>query len=94
MARSFHNYSQALIALEKVFPLLFLVENNEDLNKIHFCFKTKLTNDQYIGNYKKNYEKLKDPNCADISLIEKDHKKLLARIVDTEDLKKNISNKI
>jgi hypothetical protein len=94
MARSFKNYSNALTSLEQIFPLLFVVENNEDLNKIHFCFKLKLSNEQYVSNYKTNLEKLSKPENADISLIEKDHKKVLSRIVDIGDLKKDLANKI
>lgn len=90
MARSYKNYLGAFETLEKTFPLLFMVENNEDLNKIHFCFKTKHTNDEYIQLYYKNLEKLTSGDSADISIIKEDHKKILKRIGDTEQFKINM----
>ena len=90
MARSYKNYLGAFDVLEKTFPLLFMVENNEDLNKIHFCFKTKMTNDQYLDLYKVNLLKLTTGDCADITLIKEDYKRILKRIADTEKFKTNM----
>jgi hypothetical protein len=92
MARSFQNYHKALSTLEEVFPLVFLIENNEDLNKIHFCFKKKLSNQEYINKYKDNLEKFTE--YADISLIANDYKKVLSRVVDTGDIKEDLKSKL
>ena len=85
MARSYQSYNQALAKLESVFENIFVVENNEDLNKIHFCFKKKFTNEEYVKNYQGNFENFR--NNADLSIIENDYKRVLAKVVDLSDLK-------
>ena len=94
MARSYKNYMDAFCKLEKLFPLLFLIENNEDLNQIHFCFKTKLSEEVYHKRHVKNLVKLKDKNIADIDIIEKEHKSIMARIKDTEIFKRNMQTNL
>lgn len=86
MARSYRNYNNALKCLETHFENIFVVENNEDLNKIHFCFKKKLDNEKYVKIFKSNLQNFKDN--ADISIIEQDYKKILSKIVDRSDLVK------
>jgi hypothetical protein len=85
MARSYKSYNQALEKLESVFENIFVVENNEDLNKIHFCFKKKFTNEEYVKNYKHNLENFQ--TNAELSIIEGDYKKILSKIVDLSDVK-------
>ncbi len=85
MARSYKSYNQALEKLESVFENIFVVENNEDLNKIHFCFKKKFTNEEYVKNYKNNLENFQN-NC-EFSIIEADYKKILSKIIDLSDVK-------
>jgi SET domain-containing protein len=80
MSRNYSNYSNALIKLSNIFGLLFYVENNEDLNKIYFCFKVKKSNDQFTKINSENFENYKAN--ADISLIENDYKKVLSKIND------------
>ncbi len=92
MTRSFSAYSQALKQLESVFDLVFLVENNEDLNKIHYCFKTKLTNEEYIKLYQINYDNLSVN--GNISVIENDYKKILSKVSDIGELKHELNSKI
>ena len=94
MARSYKNYMDAFCKLEKLFPLLFLIENNEDLNQIHFCFKTKLSEEVYQKRHVKNLVKLKDKNIADIDIIEKEHSNIMARIKDTEIFKRNMQTNL
>lgn len=94
MARSYKNYMDAFCKLEKLFPLLFLIENNEDLNQIHFCFKTKLGEDVYHKRHVKNLVKLKDKDVADIDVIEKEHGSIMARIKDTEIFKRNMQTNL
>ncbi len=86
MARSYRNYNSALTSLEAHFENIFVVENNEDLNKIHFCFKKKLSNEDYVKIFKSNLENFKEN--ADISIIENDYKRILAKIVDRSDIVK------
>lgn len=90
MARSYPNYNNALNILESIFDSLFFVENNEDLNKIFFCFKKKKSNEEYVKLYKHNFENFRDN--TEISLIENDYKRVLSKMCDMSDLKE-IRNK-
>ena len=36
MSRSYKNYYDSFNTLDKNFPHIFIVDSNEDLNKIHF----------------------------------------------------------
>ena len=92
MARNFKRYGDALTSLEKIFPLIFMVENNEDLNKIHYCFKTALNNKEYLKMYQENYDILSD--WANLKIIENDYKKILSRCTDIADLKSDIEKHI
>ena len=92
MARSFKNYCYSFKILDSVFPNIFLVDNNEDLNKIHFCFKSKNEINQYIKTYENNINKLKNKEIADIEVIKEAHKNILKRVVDTENVKKRIED--
>jgi hypothetical protein len=92
MSRSFSKYMNALSKLENNFSLVFAVENNEDLNKIHFCFKKKLTNEEYIKIYHQNLENFEQN--ADISIIENDYKKILSKVSDINDIKQELKTKI
>jgi hypothetical protein len=92
MTRSFSSYSYALQQLESVFDLIFMVQNNEDLNKIHYCFKSKLTNEDYVKLYQTNYDHLSIN--GNISIIENDYKQILSKVTDIADLKKELDTKI
>ena len=92
MARNFKVYGDALTQLEKIFGLIFVVENNEDLNKIHYCFKTKLDNKQYLKTYQESYDILAEH--ANLRIIENDYKKILSRCTDIEDLKSDLEKHI
>lgn len=85
MARSYEKYNQAFNKLHSSFENIFLIENNEDLNKIHFCFKTKYTNDDYVKIYKDNLDKFEKD--ADLAIIETDYKKILNKVVDLSEKK-------
>ena len=86
MARNYANYNFALSQIENIFNNSFFIENNEDLNKIHFCFKIKLTNDDYAKTYNHNLKIFQEN--LDLSLIENDFKRILSKIVNMDDLKK------
>lgn len=92
MARNFRLYGNALSSLEKVFELIFLVENNEDLNKIHYCFKKKFDNKYYLANYQTNFDKYSEN--ADLRIIQNDYKKILSRVSDINDFKTEINKNI
>lgn len=92
MARSFKLYRNALSEMEKIFDLIFMVENNEDLNKIHYCFKNKLDNKQYLKMYQENYDTLSEH--ANLKIIENDYKKILSRVTDIDDFKNDIEKHI
>jgi hypothetical protein len=92
MTRSFSAYSKALKQLESVFDLILMVENNEDLNKIHYCFKTKLSNEEYVKLYQINYDNLSVN--GNISVVENDYKKILSKVTDINDLKQEINSKL
>jgi len=88
LARNFKLYGNALSSLEKVFELIFLVENNEDLNKIHYCFKKKFDNKYYLANYQINFDKYNQ--SVDLKIIENDYKKILSRVSDINNFKNDI----
>lgn len=92
MARNFKSYGNALSSMEKIFELIFMVENNEDLNKIHYCLKTKLDNKQYLKMYQENYEVLSEH--ANLKIIENDYKKILSRVTDIADFKTEIEKHV
>lgn len=92
IARNFRLYGNALSSLEKVFELIFLVENNEDLNKIHYCFKKKFDNKYYLANYQTNFDKYSEN--ADLRIIQNDYKKILSRVSDINDFKTEINKNI
>lgn len=92
MARNFKLYGNALTSLEKVFELIFLVENNEDLNKIHYCFKKKFDNKYYLANYQINFDKYNE--TVDLKIIQNDYKKILSRVADILELKNEINKHI
>ncbi len=74
----------AIAALEKNFTTIFIIESDEDLNKIHFCFKKKTPNEEFVDILKKNLVVYDDH--SDISIIQGEYKKILSRIVDKADL--------
>jgi hypothetical protein len=87
MSRSLYSYISCLKELEETFPLIFMVENNEDLNKIHFCFKSKLESQEFHKIFIENGDNI--TAHGDYSIIGNDVKKILSRVTDLEDLKKS-----
>ncbi len=84
LARSYQNYKNAYTVLEKKFPHILYIDNNEDLNKIHLCFKTKKTNIEYLQNYADGLKLLKQPENGDIGIIEASANQFIGRFVDGE----------
>ena len=84
LARSYQSYKSAFTVLEKKFPHILYIDNNEDLNKIHLCFKTKREKMDNLQNYANGLKTLKNPDFGDISLIETAANQFIARFVDAE----------
>lgn len=87
MGRSYKKYYEAYTSLEKQFCNIFLLENNEDLNKIHFCFNDKNDEDYFKSLYENNIKKLSESQNVDFTLIGEDHKEILRRVYDTNKFK-------
>lgn len=87
MSRSYKTYYENFVQLEKEFNHIFLLDNTEDLNKIHFCFKKKNNDAFYKSLYEKNSEKLGKKENADDSLIRTDHQTILARVFESSSFK-------
>ena len=90
MARSFVNYAKSFNLIEKYFPLILTVNNNEDLNKIHLCFKKELTSNEYADIFNNNLAKICEKE-EDILLIKNDYSSIMGRISDSKNFK-NILN--
>ena len=88
MTRNLQNYAEAFNILDKVFPLIYLIDNNEDLNKIHFCFKSKSLSEDYEKVYKDNLSKLNNKEYCDNTLIDNIHRRIMPKVADTELVKK------
>ena len=87
MGRSYKKYYEAFTSLEKQFGNIFLFENNEDLNKIHFCYNEKNEEDYFKTLYENNVKKLSESQNVDFTLIGEDHKEILRRVYDTNKFK-------
>lgn len=94
LCRGFMHFFQAFESLEKTFPLMYSLFNNEPLDKIFFCFKTKMSNEDYKNNYKKNLPKLKNREIADITVILEEHEKVLSKVEDMENIRVTINSQI
>ena len=90
MSRSYKNYFDAFNILDKNFPHIFIVDSNEDLNKIHFCLKEKMEKEEFLSIYEKNLLKLADKENANIELIREDHANIIKKIIGTDEVKKKL----
>lgn len=90
ISRNYKNFGKCFNSLEKYFPLIFLVQNNEDLSKIHFCFKNKRTREEYNTLCNTNFQRLKEEDGAGVDLIKNDLESILERITDSEKFKSRI----
>ena len=91
MAKSYQRIASAFDNINKIFPQIFLIDNDDLLNKILFCFKKETSKDNYLQLYKSNIDRFKDANLFDLDLI-KAHKQILARVCDTEEFQKNLNS--
>ena len=87
LARSYQGYKNAYTVLEKKFPHILYIDSDEDLNKIHLCFKTKRTKIENLETYANGLKVLKNPEIGDIKIIETSANQFIARFVDGENQK-------
>ena len=87
LARSYPNYKKAFTVLEKNFQHILYIDNNEDLNKIHLCFKTKRKKIENLQIYADGLKLLQNPEIGDIKYIETSANQFISRFVDAEEQK-------
>ena len=87
LARSYPNYKKAFTILEKNFEHILYIDNNEDLNKIHLCFKTKRKKIENLQIYADGLKLLQNPEIGDIKDIEASANQFISRFVDAEEQK-------
>ena len=87
LARSYQRYKNAFTVLEKKFPHILYIDSDEDLNKIHLCFKTKRTKIENLETYANGLKLLKNPEIGDIKIIEASANQFISRFVDGENQK-------
>ena len=84
LARSYQSYKNAFTVLENNFKHILYIDNDEDLNKIHLCFKTKREKVENLQIYADGLKLLKNPEIGDIKDIETSANQFIARFVDAE----------
>ena len=84
LARSYQRYKNAFTVLEKNFKHILYIDNNEDLNKIHLCFKTKREKIENLQIYADGLKLLKNPEIGNIKDIEASANQFISRFVDAE----------
>ena len=84
LARSYQGYKNAFTVLEKNFNHILYIDNNEDLNKIHLCFKTKREKVENLQIFADGLKLLKNPEIGDITNIEASANQFITRFVDAE----------
>ena len=82
LARSYKNFKMAYDAINSKFAHILYVDNNEDLNKIHVCFKTKKTKIEYLELYSQGLKLLSNPEEGDIKDIEPSARQFINKFVE------------
>ncbi len=71
MTKNSNCYKKSVEIMQNNFEQILFLENNDDLNKIHFCFKTKKDKENLLKNYTNNIKILsEDESIANIKIIE------------------------
>jgi hypothetical protein len=83
LARSYQMYKKAFDVIDTKFPHVLYVDNNEDLNKIHLCFKTKREKVENLKYYSNGLKLLSDPEIGNIKDIEASARKFILRFVES-----------
>ena len=82
VARSYQNYKKAYNIIDEKFPHILYVDNNEDLNKIHLCFRTKREKLENMKYYADGLKLLSDPEVGNIKDIEASARQFVLRFVE------------
>ena len=83
LARSYQSYKKAFNVIDSKFPHILYVDNNEDLNKIHLCFRTKREKIENMQLYSDGLKKLSDPEIGNIKDIEASARQFVLRFVES-----------
>ena len=83
LARSYQNYKKAFNIIDSKFPHILYVDNNEDLNKIHLCFRTKREKKDNIQYYADGLKLLSNPEMGNIKDIEASARQFILRFVES-----------
>ena len=83
LARSYQSFKTAFNVIDSKFPLVLYIDNNEDLNKIHLCFKTKREKLENLKYYNKGLTKLSDNEIGNIKDIEKSARQFIIRFIES-----------
>ena len=90
LARSYQSFKKAFNVVDTKFPSVLFVDNNEDLNKIHLCFKSKREKLENVKYYNKGLTKLSNPEIGNIKDIEASVRKFIIRFIDSSKQKENL----
>ena len=82
-ARSYQNYKKAFNVIDSKFPHVLYVDNNEDLNKIHLCFRTKRGKVENMQYYADGIKLLSNPEYGNIKDIEASARQFILRFVES-----------
>ena len=83
LARSYQNYKKAFNVIDSKFPHVLYVDNNEDLNKIHLCFRTKREKVENMQYYADGLKLLSNPEYGNIKDIEASARQFILRFVES-----------
>ena len=83
LARSYQSFKTALNVIDSKFPLVLYIDNNEDLNKIHLCFKRKREKVENLKYYNQGLTKLSDNEIGNIKDIEKSARQFIIRFIES-----------
>ena len=83
LARSYQNFKKAFNIIDSKFPHILYVDNNEDLNKIHLCFRTKREKVDNMQFYADGLKLLSDPEIGNIKDIEASARQFVLRFVES-----------
>jgi len=83
LARSYQRYKSAFNVIDTKFPHILYVDNNEDLNKIHLCFKTKRGKVENLKYYSNGLKLLSNPEIGNIKDIEASARQFILRFVES-----------
>lgn len=82
LARSYQNYKKAFNTIDSKFPHILYVDNNEDLNKVHLCFRTERKKSENMQYYADGIKLLSQPEFGNIKDIEASARQFILRYVD------------